>query len=102
MSKVIAALLLATMLLGCNKIFEDSDAHDGVLQYSNKSSDSYKLFLDGSYLGSIDGGTSYEKKLSPGEYKVKAIQESGYLVDPIEKTAIISIGDKEVKVFAFP
>jgi hypothetical protein len=102
MSRAIAALLLATMLFSCNKIFEDSTAHDGAIQYTNKSSDSYKLFLEGSYLGSIDGGTSYEKKVSPGEYKVKVIQESGYLGDPIEKTAIMSIGDKEVKVFAFP
>lgn len=102
MSKVIAALLFATMLFSCNKIFEDSAANDGVILYANKSSDSYKLFLEGSYFGSIDGGTSYGRKLSPGVYKVKVIQESGYLVDPIEKTAIISIGEKEVKLFAFP
>lgn len=102
MSKVIAALLLITMLFSCNKIFEDSAANDGEILYVNKSSDSYKLFLEGSYFGSIDGETSYGRKVSPGVYKVKVIQESGYLVNPIEITTNISVGDKELKVFAFP
>jgi hypothetical protein len=102
MSKLIAALLLSTTLFSCNKIFEDESVNDGVIRYINKSSDSYKLFFEGSYFGSIDGNSFYEKKVSPGVYKVKVIQESGYLVDPIEKTANISIGNKEAKMFAFP
>lgn len=104
MKKLIAALLLSTVLFSCTKGENAGkpSATEGIIRYTNNSTNPYDIYLDGSSVGSIDGKKYFEKKVNVGTHTVKAIQAAGYVLYPTERTATITLTSKQEKEFVFP
>jgi hypothetical protein len=59
----------------------------GILKFSNNSANPYKIFINGTELGQIDGNTTTSLPYVPtGSYSIRVLQVSGYAVYPTDKT----------------
>ena len=104
MKKLIAVLVVSIALFSCTKGENAGkpSSTEGIIRYTNNSTNPYNIYLDGGSVGSIDGKKYFEKKVSIGTHTVKAIQASGYVLYPTERTATITLTSKEEKEFVFP
>jgi hypothetical protein len=60
----------------------------GTLVLSNNSKDPYKIYLNGTALTNplVGGGTATLKYALTGNYTVRVVQQSGYVINPTDKT----------------
>lgn len=78
---------------GCSK---------GKLRYSNRSSNPYRIFLDGQYKADLNGGNFIEYDVNKGSHSVKAEQISGYAIYPTIRESSFFLDGCDSKEFLFP
>lgn len=105
MKKVLLTIVPALLLLAaCIKPDDNPEpsCDTGIIRYTNTSNNPYKIYLDGGTLEVLQGGTHVDKEVSKGNHAVKAIQQSGYVFYPTEKSAdVLAPGCGDVE-FIFP
>lgn len=104
MKKGLLFIAIAFMA-SCTKDDETStDLKDnkGTVRFTNTSTNPYSTYIDGATQGTVTGKNFIEVKATAGTHKLKAVQNSGYVVYPtvVEVTAVIAAGKE--KEFIFP
>jgi len=96
MRKVILVLVAMVLLFACKKEEpkEDCEIYKyGTITISNSSTNPYDIYIDDVLKGRLEGGKITEKvKINEGNSrKLYAVQVSGYLLYPTEKTTYFNV-----------
>lgn len=75
---------------------------NGTIRFTNTSSNPYKIYIDGEFRTTLSGNHHIDYEVKKGSHDLRALQASGYVLYPTEKTVTISIGGCEDKEFIFP
>lgn len=92
---LICCISLAT---GCSK----DEFGTGSVKFINKSTNPYKLSINGASKGEISGGSSRIFDLDAGTYALKAEQVSGYILYPTVKEGQITVRRDDILEWSFP
>ena len=72
---------------------KEYDMAVGTIRIISKSSNPYKISINGEVVGTMDGYETYEHQVSPGYYHIKAVQVSGYAFSPTINNRDVNIED---------
>lgn len=53
---------------------------EGTIIISNKDKDPFNIYINNKYMGVIQGYTTIQKNVAPGNYSVKVVEKSGYIL----------------------
>jgi hypothetical protein len=98
--KISTFLLLCSLALalGCSK----DEFGTGSVKFINKSTNPYKLSINGASKGEISGNSSKIIDLDVGTYTLKAEQVSGYILFPTVKDGEITVRRNDFLEWSFP
>lgn len=75
----------------------------GQIKLSSTSSNPYRIYVNGTALFEMDGGTErYLNNLETGNYQIRVLQLSGYLIYPTDKTFTASVTCGNVFSITYP
>ena len=75
--------------------FKEYEMEVGKIKIISKSSNPYKISINGEVIGTMSGYETYEHQVSPGYYHIKAVQVSGYAFSPTVNNRDVNVEDGE-------
>lgn len=99
-NKVLNLSLFITALFGCKK--DTNPCLEATIIYSNVSSDPYLIYLDGDHIATVQGNQSVDARIERGAHVLRAIQESGFTLFPIDTTSTVYLDGCDSVKFTFP
>ncbi|MCK9450885.1 MAG: hypothetical protein M0Q90_04290 [Bacteroidales bacterium] len=75
----------------------------GILKFTNKSSNPYRVYVNGDFILDMDGGTSKSLYYIPkGSYTIRVLQLSGYLFTPTDETYNGQLNCAQTMLLTYP
>ncbi len=75
----------------------------GNIEFNNTSSDPYSIYVNGTYWGDVQpGSTGYDNFEPTGAYSVRVLQVSGYIVSPTDNTFTSNLNCGDVFTVTIP
>lgn len=105
MKKVLLlSLLSVTLIYSCKKDGQAGKpaSNEGTIRFTNTSSNPYTIYINGGQVGTVTGKKFREYNKEAGNYILKAVQESGYVIYPTVRETSFYLSAGQEKEFVFP
>jgi hypothetical protein len=80
----------------------NSSCPQGTIRAYNDSNDPYTIYIDGSYMGVLQGQTTSDYTVDKGAHTIKVIQITGFTGQPTERTSGTITEGCDTDIFTFP
>lgn len=101
---LIIVAVLSVGFAGCEKgnQYNNGSCPQGTIRAYNDSNDPYTVYIDGTYMGVLQGQTTYDYTVDKGAHTIKVVQVTGFTGQPTERTSGTIIEGCDTDVFTFP